>query len=211
MKHLGGKWSAWPIVAVLLAVQSAFGIEVSSPLSFVSSGSAKIVTIAGVIDDSTVREVQIQLRATRTLPGDRIVLIDSFGGSVSSGLRIIDLLEKERSATVHLVCIVDGEADSMAFNLLSHCDVRLATPRSHFVVHKVAAGGLDEHERGTAKNLRKMADEIDRIDERFRQLNARMMHLSLSDYDRFADAERNWTARELLQIGYLTGYANLKL
>ena len=191
----------------LLAVQSAFGIEVIAPSVGYHVRTAKIVVIAGVIDQSTEKQVELELRATESLPGDRVVLIDSYGGSVTSGLHIIKMLEAERSSTVRLVCIVDGEADSMAFNLLSHCDLRLATPRSHFVVHKVAVGGLDERQRGTSKNLRKIADELDQVDAQFRRLNASLMHLSLGQYDKFADVDTNWPAAILVVRGYLHGFA----
>jgi ATP-dependent protease ClpP protease subunit len=150
--------------------------------------------------------VEIQQRQTKDLPGARRVIIESGGGSVDSGYRIIKTLEAEH---VPLVCVVLHAAHSMAFNILSHCTVRLATEDATFVVHKVAKGGIPDGVRLTALNARRLADELEKVDEPLSEYNARAMHLNMKDYSKFADAERRWTAQELLSMHYLDGYATL--
>jgi ATP-dependent protease ClpP protease subunit len=167
----------------------------------------KVISIVGVIDDSMEVSVKVQQLATYDLPGPRLVLIYSPGGSTIAGDHIIERLEKEKRATRQpLVCMVIGAAHSMAFNILSHCDVRLMTFDSTSVVHKVAIGG-DIGMRPTARNLRRIAKEMDIYDEPYRIYNAAKMHISVQDYDKYADAETEWSAPRLLRMGYLTGIA----
>lgn len=165
----------------------------------------RVVTIVGVIDEAMAASVAIQLRNTRIMDAPIVVDIESPGGSVEEGRKIIKMLEHERSLTRgKLVCVVEHAAHSMAFAILTHCDVRLATKDSTMVVHKVALGG-DPGVRMSAKNLRRLADEMDKDDEPMAEENRVAMHLSRKDYDKYADVERQWTAKELLAMHYLDG------
>lgn len=167
----------------------------------------KVVVIAGGIDDAMVNSVYIQLAISKGLPGDRLVIIRSPGGSITSGRRIIKMLEEEKARTgKKLVCVVVGGAHSMAFSILTHCDVRLATPGSTSVVHKAAAYGLDEErQRMTAIQLRKIAEELDKSDREIAAENQAAMLLDPATYDKNANAEKEWTAKELLNLKYLHG------
>lgn len=163
----------------------------------------KTIVLVGVIDEAMTNSVYVQMKLTENLPGPRLVIIKSPGGMVSEGKKIIQMLEQERARTNQkLVCAVMGAAHSMAFNLLTHCDVRLATPDSRMVAHKVALGGMPG-ERMSAKNMRKMADDMDKIDKQLNEDNRKAMHLSAEEYDTYADAEREWKAQELLEMHYL--------
>lgn len=172
-----------------------------------AASPAKVSHIKGVINQEAVQTYYEETKATLDLPGDRTVYIDSLGGALDSGQTIIDMMEAEKSHGVKIVCIVNTEATSMAFNVLTHCDRRYAKRTTRFLVHKAALGGWDPNLRLTVKNLRTEANEIDRVDEVYRRDNARAMHMSLSEYDNNADEERTWSAAEMLKMGYLSGYA----
>lgn len=167
----------------------------------------KISHIEGIILPDTTQRYYEETSATLDIPGPRTIYIDSLGGALDSGQNIIDMMEVEKAHGVRMVCIVKGEATSMAFNILTHCDARYATRKSRFLVHKAAIGAWDPTLRGTAKNLRKEANELERADEPYRQANCAAMHLTLAEYDDNADQERTWTADELVRSGYLNGYA----
>lgn len=171
----------------------------------VNFNSQKIAHIVGEIDTQTQFRFEMEMESTRDIPGDRLILIDSPGGYVEAGQRMLEVLDVERARGVKAVCVVMGEASSMAFDILTHCDVRLAAPNSHMTVHKIAISQWDTNARGTAANLRREADELDQIDEPYRKANAKAMHLTLREYDRYADQETSWTASILLQRGYLQG------
>ncbi len=136
------------------------------------------------------------------VPGPQVITINSPGGDEAAGRRIIALVKALHRAGHLVVCIVNGDAASMAFNLLTACDRRYATPTSKFLFHKIY--GLPPM-RPTSKNLRAWARTLDQLDEPYRRANAKALHMSLRTYDRIADQDRNWTAKELLKRGYLDG------
>lgn len=166
---------------------------------------ARVAHLTGVVDQRSELRLRVEMLMTSAAPGDRILMINSPGGEVEAGRHMIELLENERTGGIRLVCIVEGAAMSMAFNILSHCDVRLATANSKLLAHKIALGGLPAAMRLTAKTLRGIAREMEKEEEPFRWLNAKAMHLSLQQYDRYADAEKMWTPQELLDMKYLDG------
>jgi ATP-dependent protease ClpP protease subunit len=151
-----------------------------------------------------------QADLTSSLPGPRLIIINSPGGLVELGGAFIQAMESERQALgTRFICVIDGHADSMAFNILTHCDERYATFKSSALVHKIFfqswPGG-----KVSAKNLRLLADELDAADAQYRQGNADAMHLTLKDYDLFADQEHTWTARSLVERGYLKGIVTIE-
>lgn len=165
--------------------------------------TAKIAHVYGVIDDESAVHFLDEIAATVGIPGDRVILIDSPGGSVSSGNAMIEALENEKATGVHVTCIVTHIAESMAFNLLTHCDTRIADIGALLLFHKIEIGGRIPGVRMTARNLRKIAEELDQIDDMFRIPNAKALGMSLEDYDFYADHETVWNASLLLRIGYL--------
>lgn len=172
----------------------------------------KVVHLYGKVDRSLAVSVLDEIKGTMGMPGDRLVIIDSPGGRVDYGKIILAALLAEKYATGNrLVCVVDQNAHSMAFDILSYCDVRLATADSLMLVHKIAVGGLDDgRTRWTPKNLRRLADDMEAEDEQFRQKNASMMHMSLKEYDALADAETMCSADSLILRRYLSGIARLE-
>ena len=71
--------------------------------------------------------------------GDVVVIeINSPGGEVDSGFRLVKAIERYPSK---VICVVDGEADSMASYVLVSCDVRAMTKRSMVMIHQPAIGG----------------------------------------------------------------------
>ena len=167
-----------------------------------------VLNIVGEVNRDMLQNIALQLSEMDQshLP---LVYIDSPGGYLSIGQDIIDLLkmDKKMHPGEKLTCYVHANAHSMAFNILTNvCDVRIASSDAQMVVHK-AAGMPDV--RPSAKNLRKVADEIDAQDAPYRLANAKAMHLSLKDYDTNADKEREWTSFELLGLHYLDAIGSI--
>jgi ATP-dependent protease ClpP protease subunit len=194
-------------LALLVLSPSAFAIRVYSIPTQINIDTSKVTAIVGPIDDAMVASVAIQLQSNKDLPGDRVVLIQSPGGSVPASEKIITLLENEQRKGIKLHCVVLRAAHSAAFNILSHCDARYATSGSQMLVHRIAIAGADE--RLTSVNLRKIADEIDAINLAIDQFNAKKMGLSLAEYVKKADAETIWPALDLVKLGYLRGIVNV--
>ena len=70
---------------------------------------------------------------------DRVVIeINSPGGEVDAGFKLVKAIER---FPAKVVCIVDGEADSMASYIFVACDVRVMTKRSTLMIHQPGMGG----------------------------------------------------------------------
>jgi ATP-dependent protease ClpP protease subunit len=190
--------------ALFLLSLPAHAFYVNAHNGNVDLHTAKVAHVVGEVDRNSTMQFLMELRMTSGIPGDRLIVINSPGGEVRAGERMLRAIDAEKAAGVRIVCLVTGEASSMAFNILTHCDVRLATSDSQMTVHKIALGGLDgSGERLTAETLRRIAEDMDRADDLFRRSNAVAMHLSLSAYDEYARKETRWSARTLLSQGYL--------
>lgn len=194
-----------PLILLAFISQPALGIHVSSKRAGVDFDTDKIAKVFGYIDYIAADRYEFDVNRTQFIPGPRIVLINSPGGSVEAGNVMIDIMEQERAMGVRQVCIVLDHASSMAFNLLTHCDIRLSVANAHMTVHKVEGWDGQRH---TAANMRKVLIDLERIDEPFRQANSRAMHLTLRQYDRYADQETEWSPAKLLKMHYLDDIVN---
>ena len=170
----------------------------------------KVAHIIGEVNYFSFRSFQREMAATATAPGERLIVIDSTGGYCSYGDKMIELLERERERGITIICFVREKAHSMAFNFLTHCDIRLSTPDSSMLVHKIAYSMLSGRGRLTAKKLREIADELDKDDEKYRIANSKAMGLTLEEYDSYADADTYWTTEDLIRMKYLHGSGTLE-
>lgn len=203
------------VIAVILSVCTLFcssfsrAEEVHAPEIGIELNTNKVSYIAGVIDYSTLFKFYQEETMTVDLPGDRVILISSPGGSMEVGEKMLEMIDTEKARGTRVVCVVSREASSVAFNILTHCDVRLATPGATFLVHAAEIGSLPEGQRSTARNLRKLAKILEMYDAPYRFYNAQAMHLTLKQYDEFAAQETEWSASKLLEMRYLDGYAKV--
>lgn len=169
----------------------------------------KIARAHGEVDKELYLSFKEEMENTKNIDGDRLILIDSPGGRIDYGDKMIELLEQEKLNGVRIVCYVEKSAHSMAFNLLTHCDVRLMNKLSLALVHKIAFSELEDSERLTAVRLRKLAAYLDKADEKYRTLNSIAMDLTTEEYDYYADRETYWTPESLYKRKYLQGFATL--
>lgn len=167
--------------------------------------TAKVARITGPVNEASDFQFSVDMLYASSLAGPLVILIDSSGGSVRSGQHMLGLMMKEHSAGVPIICVGKGWVASMAFNIMSFCDVRLSAPATTYLAHKIAI--FPTGVRLTAKIMRQIASDLDKEDEMFRQVNAATMHMSLDDYDKIADDEKEWTDLELFNIHWLQGYA----
>lgn len=106
-------------------------------------------------DDAGVKEVWIR--------------IDTHGGSVDNGFKMIKQIEHMRA---HTVCLVDTKAYSMGFALLQACQERLVTTRSSLMVHEVIfqrVGGGPQDLLEAAKLLQMFSEQM--MNHNLRRLN----------------------------------------
>jgi len=171
----------------------AYGYHVVSPQAHVDITTDKITHIDEITESGTILTIA-QLEVTASMPGPRVVLIDSYGGIVEYGKKIVEALRAEKSASHEkVICVVTGHAQSMAFNILSQaCDVRLGMLGADYMFHAqfyFMIRSTEERKLNPAF-LRELADEIEKDDAPFRDANAKAMHMTLKEYDKYRDEEK---------------------
>lgn len=193
------------LLFALLIPTRALAVHVKADAIGLDLTTLKVASIEKEIMPNLAEDFAKQVFDTLKLPGDRVIVINSNGGSVDEGEKILHTIQAERAGGTRIVCIVTHEAHSMAFNILTQCDVRLAVAKSIMLVHKIRR--ISPCEGCTAKLLRQWANDLDKSDEPYRQANRKAMGLSLEDYDLLADNETIWTAKTLLTRKYLHALA----
>ena len=68
---------------------------------------------------------------------DFYIYIDSNGGDVESGLKIVKMMKYLQTENIKIKCIAD-KAMSMAFHIFQHCDERLVTQNSVLMQHEMS-------------------------------------------------------------------------
>jgi ATP-dependent Clp protease protease subunit len=101
------------------------------------------IRFSGAITSSSVAPIIAALQsldqmAPEKRPSAIVFEINSPGGEVDAGFDLTKAIER---SPVPVLCIVDGEADSMAFYVLQSCTARFMTPRSSLMFHGVTMVG----------------------------------------------------------------------
>ena len=68
---------------------------------------------------------------------DFYIYIDSNGGDVESGLKIVKMMKYLQTENIKIKCIAN-KAMSMAFHIFQHCDERLVTQHSVLMQHEMS-------------------------------------------------------------------------
>lgn len=125
------------------------------------------------------------------------VHINSYGGAVAEGLAIYNTL-KNHSAHVTTIC--DGFACSAASVIFMAGDKRIMNEASLLMIHNAWT-----YASGNADDLRKEAEDLDKITEA--SVNAYMSRVSISEEDlkKKMDDETWITAEEAVTDGFATG------
>lgn len=136
---------------------------------------------------ATVDGLSDALKSVDAAGGEVWLRLDSYGGSIHEGQRLMTALEGMKHARV--TCVADQKAMSMAFYLMqSHgCKQRLMTRRSVLMAHEplMSSTGGNEHA------LRDDADYLRALTSGFVASAAKRMHLS-EDYVRAKITNRTW-------------------
>jgi len=115
-----------------------------------------VVPLQGAIDDTSAAiVVTILLLAEMAPPEEKpkaiIIDINSGGGEFDAGFRIVKAIER---SSIPIICVVDGDAASMAFYILQSCGQRVMTARSTLMWHGVSLVGMDRINMVSLPNLK---------------------------------------------------------
>jgi ATP-dependent Clp protease protease subunit len=118
------------------------------------AGKVPKIKYDGPIDQENVdAAIKLIEQLNRGNPTAIVLEINSPGGLVDAGFALAKAIEDSSSP---VVCVVDGEADSMAFYILQSCTSRYATRRSTLMFHHVSLMNVS----GNARQLRQVSNVL---------------------------------------------------
>jgi ATP-dependent Clp protease protease subunit len=124
-----------------------------------SSGNAALLT--GVIEGALIDYVIANLQAATDAGAERLYLvIDSPGGSVFAGVKLINFI---RSSRVPIYTVCNGMCASMAAHIHQVGTKRFATMSSVLMFHP-AAGGVQGTLEGMLNQIQALKNLVDRLD-----------------------------------------------
>lgn len=120
---------------------------------------ARTSIVYGPIEGRNVRPLIVAL--SKVTEGEYTLLIDSPGGLVSAGIKVMQTMRLVQARGVKIRCIVTGAAMSMADYILTECDTRFALPTAQILWHPIrifAMGVL------TGPDAVKLANQLNRYE-----------------------------------------------
>lgn len=105
------------------------------------------------------------------------VYINSNGGSVDAGQRLIDQFAYLQQQGVTIECIVQN-AHSMAFQILQSCDKRYVTPSAKVMQHQMSVNDLE----GQFDNLMNYLTMVQQMSNKLDKASAERIGLSYDEY-----------------------------
>jgi len=114
------------------------------------------LSFEGRIDSDSVNAAIRLMNQAKAAGADLLVIeINSGGGEVDAGFRWSRAIETYK---LPIICVVEGEADSMAAYVLMSCPSRLMTKRSNIMIH---APSLSGDFYGQAKDFRDLSRQLE--------------------------------------------------
>lgn len=159
----------------------------------------RIVFVSGSIDDSLANIVVAQLLfLEKENPKEDIqMFINSPGGSVSSGMAILDTMNY---ISCNISTIAVGMAASMASILLTSGakGKRFALPNSKILIHQ-PLGGV----QGQASDIEIEAEEIIKLKKSLNEILAKSTGQKISQIEKDVDRDKYFTAKEAKEYGLI--------
>jgi ATP-dependent protease ClpP protease subunit len=163
-----------------------------APIPYIAHG-----VLQGEIKEENVTAAVDFIQESNRRNAKSIVLeINSEGGSVKYGFLLAKAIE---NSNAHVVCVVDGEASSMAFFVLQSCHHRFMTRRSTLMTHNVYLEGPPERHRIMAMNER---DEVNAFSRGLGEFISGRMHMSYSSYAKHVENRRDWYLDHVQAVHY---------
>ncbi len=202
------------LLLLLSIARNAYAVHVYSEPAGVDINTTKVVHLASEINGISLRRFEEEWFQTMSIKGDRVILINSHGGNLDMGKAMISLMDTDRALGVKIICLVTSRANSMAFNLLTHCDIRLADRDALMIFHKIARTYPCPSNyigpRLTADQLRREARDLDLDDAPIDRANAAALHMTMKQYNAHAEQETIWQPPALIRMGYLHGFGKVE-
>lgn len=159
------------------------------------AGKLAVVYFEGTVTDKSVDAIIGFIEKVNELRMGAIVIsIDSPGGYVQAGIKLTHAMER---SSVPVFCVVDGQADSMAFYILQACRTRLMTRRSLLMVHEPSTTG-----EGNLHDMRAIVEQLQALTNSMAQFESARLNISRAELERRI-RNREWWMQpaEALRVG----------
>lgn len=171
------------------------------------------INLNGVITYNLVNPFidQIHYRAAEGTKS-MLMVINSPGGEVYSGQLLIQAMQMAQEQGVHFRCIVSTIAASMAFQILSYCDEKMALPGSLLLWHPVRInfGGFGGTTL-TPNQAKELSVELSRLETVLvSELRRNFSGVPKNFFYHHYNAETLFFAREVSSMLGLKLYNNIK-
>jgi ATP-dependent protease ClpP protease subunit len=159
-----------------------------------------------VVSASSVRRAITWMRSQREAGAQALVIkIDTAGGEVDAGFKLINAIESLGIATY---CVVDDKAYSMGFAILQACTVRLATQHARLMIHEARLGVVDPEGQPSEVLTAVPADDernlgVQAVSRVMAQHCAARMKISLAEYLQKTAGDWWMNGRDALAFGAL--------
>jgi len=156
----------------------------------------RIIFVQGVIESSMADDIVAQLLFLEAESEDPIHLyIDSPGGSVIAGLKVIDCMNyiKPKVGT-----LATGMAASMGFAILSSGErgMRMALPNAQLMAHRVSSGC-----RGVIQDMEVSFDHSKKLDTLLADMISNNVGMNKDKYLKLVDRDLWMTSAEAVKFG----------
>jgi ATP-dependent protease ClpP protease subunit len=149
-----------------------------------------IIRLVGDIDEEVVSDVIDNLSRLSHNVSKVNLLIDSDGGSLEEGFRLIDAIRILQSKGIVVKTVATGKIYSMGFFIYCAGNERTAYPSARLMSHCARYEGLDENNVYTASDLKVLFQEMDYYD---RLMKGVLMSAGVSS----ADADQLLTKKDV--------------
>lgn len=167
------------------------------------------IELSGSIFSNTQDNFLTALALKTQTPGaDKTVYIeiDSQGGHIETGFRIMNMMDQAKKRGFRFVCIVRNYAISMAFTILANCDERYAAPYSILMFHQVRA--IVDHPL-SPKERQEIRDGLITMNREIDSFLIKSTGLSWNDYYKNSKAETMFRAPDFARLA--PGFIDVRL
>lgn len=162
-----------------------FKSAVNEAKSGKTEDGVKYLILDTQVDDQSVAPL---IDAINSVDQEKYIVleINSPGGSITDGFRLVKAIENSK---VPVQCVVDGDADSMAFYILESCNTRIMTKRSVAMAHQAAVAALMYGHQDQWANV---ARRLKAIDHAMSEFLASKMHMKTADFEKKIEGGKEW-------------------
>lgn len=183
------------ILALILVTSTAFAqTESKKPNNYINIDGKKTERVVGLIGEVSEFSANHVIDTLKTLDKSETspiyFIIDSPGGSVIDGYRIINQMKITKSP---VTCVVDMQAYSMAAILLTYCKTVLINPYGSVMYHAASFSVGGETDKVVSR-VNWIVKQLKEFDEEV----AKNLGMTLAEYE--AKQQKEWwlTAKEAL-------------